>query len=267
MDNPSTPSVTRSDEKGTIPLYGYRIVNRYPHDPEAFTQGLMIADGYLYESTGLWGASTVRKVRLQTGEVVASVRLDPTLFGEGLTEWSNVLIQLTWRAGRALMYDRNDLNVLGEFKYEGEGWGITKWGSFLIMSNGSSELRFLDPSTFTVVRRVRVRDGNAPVDLLNELETVESELFANVWGSDWIAIISPEGGLVVGWVDLSGLRREIRGERRADVLNGIAYDPDGGRIYVTGKLWPELFEIELVPRAAHSGPSPTSVKSVNSKKQ
>jgi len=261
IDSASVSSNTLSDEKGTIPVYGYRIVNRYPHDPEAFTQGLMISDSYLYESTGLWGASTVRKVRLQTGEVIASTRLDPGLFGEGLTEWGNTLIQLTWMAGKALIYDKNDLNVLGEFGYEGEGWGITRWGSYLIMSNGSSELRFLDPSTFSVVRRMRVLDGDTPVNRLNELETIENELFANVWGSDWIARISPESGLVVGWVDLTDLRGEMRSKGRVDVLNGIAYDPTESKIYVTGKLWPELFEIELVPRAAHSGPSPRSVES------
>ena len=260
-DTPITESKHHTEKTEKVPVYGYRIVNRYPHDAEAFTQGLVMLDGYLFESTGLWGASTVRKVRLRTGEVVASTRLDPRLFGEGLTAWRNVLIQLTWKAGRALIYDRKHLNVLGEFGYEGEGWGIAQYGSSLVMSNGSSDLRFLDPSTFRVVRRIRVMDGNAPVARLNELETIENELFANVWGRDWIARISPETGRVVGWVDLSDLCREMRSRRRVDVLNGIAYDPSAGGIYITGKLWPELFEIELVPKAAPSRLSPESVRS------
>jgi len=253
--NVSTSSGTHSEDKGTTPVYGYRVVNRYPHDPGAFTQGLMISDGYLYESTGLWGASTVRKVRLETGEVLASRRLDARLFGEGLTDWSNILIQLTWRAGKALIYDKNDLSVLGGFEYQGEGWGITRWKSFLVMSDGTSELRFLDPSTFSVVRRLRVLDGDTPVERLNELEAIGDELFANVWGIDRIARISPESGRVTGWVDLSDLKQEMHGTGRVDVLNGIAYDR--GKIYVTGKLWPELFEIELVPA---TGPTQKSTK-------
>ncbi|HXH25386.1 MAG TPA: glutaminyl-peptide cyclotransferase [Vicinamibacterales bacterium] len=226
------------------PVFGYEIVNRYPHDPEAFTQGLIYRDGFLYESTGLHGRSSLRKVRLETGEVVARREIDRRYFAEGLTDWGDRLIQLTWESNIGFVYDLSSFTLLRTFDYPGEGWGITHDGRRLIMSDGTPALRFLDPATFRETGRLVVRDGGRPVDDLNELEFVEGEIYANVWLTDRIAIIAPDSGRVSAWVDLGGLlpRRTLRGD---DVLNGIAYDAARKRLFVTGKLWPALFEIRV----------------------
>ena len=226
---------------------GYRIVHTYPHDDQAYTQGLIFRDGYLYESTGRYGRSTVRKVRLETGEVVQQRAVDAEYFAEGLTEWRGELLQLTWRSGLCFVYDSKTLGIRRTFSYSGEGWGLTNDGTSLILSDGSSTLRFLDPKSFREARRVVVMDGNTPITQLNELEFVRGEVLANVWHSNRIARISPADGRVVGWIDMSGL---LSSPARLDgeaVLNGIAYDPAGTRLFVTGKLWPKLFEIEVVP--------------------
>lgn len=235
-----------ADGKDAVPVYGYRVVNAYRHDQEAFTQGLSFADGWLYEGTGLHGHSTLRQVELQTGDVRKLVKLPERYFGEGITVSSDRIIQLTWQAGTGFVYDRESFARLEEFRYETEGWGITEDGENLIMSDGSAVLRFLDPETFRETRRLEVKGPDGPVNRLNELEYVRDEIYANVWQTERIARIDPASGRVTGWIDLGGLlrREEAAG---ADVLNGIAYDRNGKRLFVTGKLWPWLFEIEIVP--------------------
>lgn len=229
---------------GRAERYGYEVVNTYPHDPAAFTQGLLYRDGFLFESTGLKGRSTLRKVELETGEVLARHIVDARYFGEGLTDWGDRLVQLTWETNIGFVYEVASLRPISTFSYRGEGWGLTHDSRRLIMSDGTPTLRFLDPSTFKETGSVAVRDGDLSVDDLNELEFVNGSIFANVWFTDSIAMIAPESGVVTGWIDLRGLLpdREARG---ADVLNGIAYDARGDRLFVTGKLWPRLFEIRL----------------------
>jgi glutamine cyclotransferase len=226
------------------PVQGYRVVHVYPHDPDAFTQGLEFADGLLYEGTGLNGQSSIRKVRLENGEVLQIKNLDPHYFGEGITLWGRTLVQLTWQSGVAFVYDRESFEPVRRFTYQGEGWGLTHDATHLIMSDGSEYLRFLDPGTFRETRRLLVRDGSTPVPRLNELEYVRGEILANVWQTDRIARISPATGRVAAWVDLRGLldRRDALG---TNVLNGIAYDSARNRLFVTGKLWPKLFEITI----------------------
>lgn len=229
-------------QQGSAPVYGYRIVTSYPHDPEAYTQGLVYRDGFLYESTGRRGRSDLRKVRLETGEVVRRIALADRYFAEGLAIWRERLIQLTWESRTGFVYDLDSFRERATFAYAGEGWGLTHDGRHLIMSDGSASLRFLDPESFEVVRRIRVRDGATPVEDLNELEYVRGEIYANVWQSDRIVRIDPASGRVRGWIDLSGLLQE---DGHHGVLNGIAFDPRRDRLFVTGKLWPRLFEIEL----------------------
>jgi len=226
------------------PVYGYDVVREYPHDPEAFTQGLVFRDGFLYESTGQLGRSTLRKVRLENGEVVQRHALASDIFGEGLTDWRSQLIQLTWVTNIAFVYDFGTFRELRRFNYAGEGWGLTHDGKRLIMSDGTPNLRFLDPATFDEQSRLNVRDHNGSVDDLNELEFVKGSVYANVWLTERIAIIAPDTGSVMAWVDLTGLRPR-KGPPGEDVLNGIAYDAAGDRLFVTGKLWPKLFEIRL----------------------
>jgi len=226
---------------------GYRIVNVYPHDPDAYTQGLIYRDGFLFESTGLNGRSTLRKVRLETGQVVQQHRLDRVYFAEGLTEWKGQLVQLTWQSQIAFVYDMVSLAPLRTIAFSGEGWGLTHDGRVLILSDGSEQLRFLEPTTMREIRRITVRSGNAPVRELNELEYVNGEVYANVWHTDRIARISPQSGRVIGWIDLRGLLSPVYRLDPEAVLNGIAYDAGRKRLFVTGKLWPRLFEIEIVP--------------------
>jgi glutaminyl-peptide cyclotransferase len=230
-----------------IPSYRYTVVATYPHDPGAFTQGLQYLDGVLYEGTGLNGRSSIRKVKLETGAVLQRRDVAPQYFGEGITVWKTQLVQLTWQSGIAFVYDRTTFAPRKTFTYQGEGWGLTHDGSSLVMSDGSSELRFLDPETFAERRRVMVTAAGKPVPSLNELEFVKGEIFANVWQSDVIARIDPRTGRVIGWIDLSGLLTP-RERSSADVLNGIAYDAARDRLFVTGKLWPKLFELRLVRR-------------------
>jgi len=245
----TAPTVTNSTQP-TIsypaPVVGYRIVNTYPHDPRAFTQGLVFADGALYEGTGLRGQSGLRKVDLKTGNILRVRQLSAHLFGEGITIYGNRVIQLTWRAKVGFVYDRKTFQLLDTFNYPTEGWGITHDGRSLIMSDGTSTLYFLDPQTFQEVDRLKVHTRDGPVSRLNELEYVKGEIYANVWKTDRIARISPESGEVLGWIDMEGLLKPEDRNSRIDVLNGIAYDVKNDRLFVTGKLWPKLFEIELV---------------------
>ena len=231
----------------SLPVYGYRVVRTFPHDPEAFTQGLQYVDGFLYEGTGLNGRSSIRKVQLETGEVVQKRDLARAYFGEGITVWKSDLIQLTWQSNVAFVYDKTTFAPRRTFKYRGEGWGLTHDGTSLIMSDGSDELRILDPATFEERRRLKVTAAGQPLRSLNELEFMNGEILANVWLTDTVARIAADTGRVLGYIDLRGLLSKA--ERDAvDVLNGIAHDAQNDRLFVTGKLWPRVFEIEIVPR-------------------
>jgi len=231
----------------SIPVYSYNIVNTYPHDPHAFTQGLVFEDGFLYEGTGgLYGNSSLRKVELETGNILQIRKLSSEFFGEGITIYGNKVIQLTWQSHVGFVYDKNSLELLQEFNYSTEGWGITHDGQHLIMSDGTSTLHFLDPQTFEEIGQLDVSGDGGPVSRLNELEYVQGKIYANVWQTDRIAIIAPATGRVVGWIDLEGLLTAEDRTEPVDVLNGVAYDADNDRLFVTGKLWPKLFEIELV---------------------
>jgi glutamine cyclotransferase len=245
----STPTVTNSTQAKRLnpaPVVGYRIVNTYPHDPGAFTQGLVFVDDVLYEGTGLRGRSSLRKIDLKTGNILLVRQLPAWFFGEGITIYGDRIIQLTWRARVGFVYDKHTFQLLAKFNYPTEGWGITHDGSSLIMSDGTSTLYLLDPLTFKEVGRLEVHDPDGPVSRLNELEYVQGEIYANVWRTDRIAKISPQTGAVVGWIELEGLLGPEDSDRQIDVLNGIAYDVKNDRLFVTGKLWPKLFEIDLV---------------------
>lgn len=231
-----------------LPVYDYRVVRVFPHDRQAYTQGLIWLDGFLYESTGQYGASSLRKVRLETGQVLERHDLEKRYFGEGLTEWGGRFYQLTWNSQTGFIYDRANLKVQGTFRYPGEGWGLTHDQKRLIMSDGTAGLRLIDPRTLRETGRLNVRAGGVPLMELNELEYVRGEIFANIYRTEMIARISPESGTVTGWIDLTGLLSEADRRIPVDVLNGIAYDAAKNRFFVTGKLWPKLFEIELFLR-------------------
>lgn len=227
---------------------GYKVIRVYPHDPRAFTQGLLYVDGHLYEGTGLNGRSSIRMVELSTGRVLQKYDLPGEYFGEGLTDWGSTLIQLTWQSHKAFVYDRFTFSLLRTFTYEGEGWGLTHDQKQLIMSDGTSYLRFLDPESFRVVRRIHVVGKNGQgIEDLNELEYVHGEIYANIWHSDRIVRIAPKTGKVLGWIDLTGLMDKQQLPNGDAVLNGIAYDAKGDRLFVTGKLWPKLFQIKASP--------------------
>ena len=231
----------------STPVYTCRIVNTYPHDSQAFTQGLVFDDDILYEGTGLLGHSSVRKVDLKTGAVLQVQRLPAQLFGEGITVFGDRLIELTWQSGVGLVYDKRSFRLLEDFRYYGEGWGLTHDGRRLIMSDGTATLRFLHPESYGEIGRITVFDGNGPVAGLNELEYVRGEVYANVWPTSRIARIDPATGRILAWVDLETLSRRNAAFNPDAVLNGIAYDPRGDRLFVTGKLWPNLYEIKVVP--------------------
>jgi glutamine cyclotransferase len=225
-----------------------QVVASYPHDRGAFTQGLIVRDGFFYEGTGLNGRSSIRKVKLETGEILRQKALEPHYFGEGITEWKGTLLQLTWQSEIGFVYDANTFERTKTFAYKGEGWGLTHDGQRLVLSDGTPTLRFLDPATFKETGAVTVRDPRGRVDDLNELEFVQGEIFANVWQTDRIARIDPADGRVTGWIDLSGLLSAAERGTPDAVLNGIAYDADADRLFVTGKLWPRVFEIRLIKR-------------------
>ena len=234
------------------PEYTFKIVRTFPHDPTAFTQGLAYRDGFLYEGTGLQGRSSLRKVRLETGEVVQQVDLAPEFFGEGIALLKNEVVELTWQSQTGFVYNLSDFRFLRRFSYSGEGWGLATNGkgnaNEIFMSDGTAEIRVLDSATLAEKRRFTVHDGENRIVQLNELEFVEGELFANIWQTDRIARISPQSGEVVGWIDLTSLLSPIYRLESGAVLNGIAYDSTRKRLFVTGKLWPSIFEIQLVPK-------------------
>ncbi|MBO0860669.1 MAG: glutaminyl-peptide cyclotransferase [Chloracidobacterium sp.] len=228
-----------------VPTYSYEVVNAYPHDARAFTQGLVFYHGVIYESTGLNGSSSLRRVELETGKVLKQIAVPTQFFAEGLALLNGRLYQLTWQTQRGFVYDLDSFNKLREFDYAGEGWGLTRDARSLIMSDGSSRIRFIDPDTFKIQRMITVQDGKRDITQLNELEYIKGEIYANIWMQDRIARIDPQNGNVNAWIDLSELRPpEARRDPQA-VLNGIAYDEDSDRLFVTGKLWPNLFEIKL----------------------
>ncbi len=226
----------------------YRVIASYPHDRQAFTEGLLIDQGVLYEGTGLNGRSDLRRVDLNTGQVQQSVPLDRKYFGEGITTWQDRIIQLTWQSHIGFVYDKATFKLLKTFDYPSEGWGLTHDDHSLIMSDGTPTIHFLDPVTLQETRRITVTDQGQPIVNLNELEYVHGEILANVWQTDRIVRISPEDGHVIGWIDLAGLLSSADRQQPVDVLNGIAYDAKNDRLFVTGKLWPKLFEIELMPQ-------------------
>lgn len=242
--------VIGSAQAAGVPLSEVRVVARYPHDPAAFTQGLVIVDGQLYEGTGQFGESSLRHVDLETGQVLERVDLPKRWFGEGITDWQDEIVQLTWRAGVGLRYERATLEPRGQFSIKGEGWGLTQDGRHWIMSDGSAELRFLDPADGRELRRLRVMDGAQSVRHLNELEYVRGEIWANLWYQDRLVRIDPTDGRVLGYIDLSNLWPVGTGRSRDQVLNGIAFDRESGLLFVTGKLWPWLYQVEVVDGAA-----------------
>ncbi len=228
----------------------YRVVHTYPHDPNAYTQGLIIVDGRLYESTGLNGRSSLRMEDLTTGRVLQSAPVPQQYFAEGLAAWGSTLVQLTWQSHIAFVYDRFTFRLLRTFQYNCDGWGLTSDSKNLILSDGTSEIRFFDPTTFREVRHIEVKDHGQPIDQLNELEYIHGQIYANVWHTDRIVRISPTTGQVLGWINLAGLLQPGEVTDPEAVLNGIAYDAAHDRLYVTGKLWPKLFEIKIVPAKA-----------------
>ncbi len=238
------------------PVDGYTILNTYPHDTNAFTQGLLFADGVLYEGTGLTGRSSLRRVDLTSGTVLQQRTLpNDQQFGEGVTLFDGKLYQLTWQAKTAYLYDKESFTLLDSFSYPTQGWGLTHDGQYLIMSDGTPTIYFRDPQTFAEVRQITVYDEQGPVSRLNELEYIEGEIYANVWHTDLIARIDPATGQITRWLDLTGLLEPGEVSHSEAVLNGIAYDAHDERLFVTGKLWPKLFEIEIVPDAVEP-PSP-----------
>ena len=236
--------------QGSTPVYTYRVIHTYPHDPTAFTQGLVFDEAEtLIEGTGLYGQSTLRRVDLQTGTILECYELPENFFGEGITLYGNKIFQLTYKENTGFIYDRQTLKVLSQFSYPTEGWGITCDETHLIMSDGSATLYLLDPHSFERVGTLPVHDENGPVIFMNELEYVEGEIYANIWLTNRIARICPQTGEVLGWIDLEGLLPDSL-IQVADVLNGIAYDAKTNRLFVTGKFWPYLFEIEVVPKGS-----------------
>lgn len=236
---------TLVDDLGRNAARTVQVVAAYPHDPSAFTQGLVVYDGKLLESTGQYGSSSLRRVDIQTGRVERLLPIDAMYFAEGIAVLGDRIYQLTWQNGIGFVYDAKTFVAERTVRYTGEGWGLTTDGTHLIQSDGTSALRFILPETFSVVREVTVTDADIPVVRINELEYVEGEVWANIWGSDRIARIEPTSGEVVGWIDLSALYPRASRLPTDDVLNGIAYDPLEQRLFVTGKNWPQLFELEI----------------------
>jgi glutamine cyclotransferase len=245
---PATRQEEAAPPASGVPVYTYEIVNAWPHDPKAFTQGLVFHDGNLYESTGHHGSSTLRRVELKTGKVKKNYNVPTEYFAEGIAILQNKIYQLTWQSHKCFIYDLKSFKLEGEFHQDGEGWGLTDDGHLLIMSDGTNQLRFLDPATFLPVRTINVLDRNHPLLDINELEYIKGEIYANIWHSDRIVRIDPSDGKITGWIDLTGLRPTNVEQDSDNVLNGIAYDEHEDRLFVTGKRWPKLFEIRLIKK-------------------
>jgi glutamine cyclotransferase len=241
--NGDRPSNTATN--APVPKYGYQIVNIWPHDSNAFTQGLILMDGKLLESTGQEGRSSLRSVELETGKILKKVDVPEPYFAEGIAVLNGKVYQLTWQHHLGFIYDSQNFQRVGEFNYDGEGWGLTTDGKSLILSDGSNRIRFIDPSSYRVTKTISVLDGNTPVRELNELEFVQGEIYANIWHDDRIVTIDPQSGHVTSWIDLTSLIPRDELQDPEAVLNGIAYDQANNKLYVTGKLWPRLFEIKV----------------------
>lgn len=247
---PESPSAVPGKRPDPV-YYTYEVIHAWPHDPNAFTQGLVFHDGDILESTGLNGESTLRDVELDTGRVLKQVSIRPEYFGEGLAVIGTRAYQLTWQNRTGFIYDVSTFKQEGEFSYDGEGWGLATDGRWLILSDGTSRIRFLDPVTFRLVREITVTAFGRPVERLNELEWIKGEIFANVWQTDQVVRIEPSSGLVRGIIDFSGLLPLDERRPDTDVLNGIAYDAAHDKLFVTGKRWPRMFEVRLLPRASN----------------
>ena len=242
----SNSSSNLSQAQSPVVQYTYDVVNVYPHDPTAFTEGLQYYKGDLYESTGLEGQSSMRRVELATGKVLQKTDVDPKYFGEGFVISGDKVIQLTYTTQIGFIYDLKTLSQTGTWNYQGEGWSLTTDGTNIIMSNGTERLKYLDPSTLSVVKTLDVQQSGLPVEYINELEYINGEIWANIWRTDSVIRIDPATGNIKGWIDLSGLLSPLeRNSKNVDVLNGIAYDQEHDRIFVTGKNWPKLFEIKV----------------------
>ncbi|HEV7745023.1 MAG TPA: glutaminyl-peptide cyclotransferase [Pyrinomonadaceae bacterium] len=237
------PTVAPPSDK--IPIYGYEILRIFPHDSNAFTQGLVFHDGNFLESTGEVGHSSLRRVEMDNGNVLQKVDVAPPYFAEGITLLKGKIYQLTWQHQLGFVYDALTFEKTGQFKYAGEGWGLANDGQSLILSDGTNRIRFLNPDNFEVTKTIAVLDGKTPVAEINELEYVQGEIYANIWHADRIARIDPNTGKVVGWINLAGLLKPGEVQDEEAVLNGIAYDEASGRLFITGKLWPKIFEIRL----------------------
>ena len=246
--NESFSLSAQAEDKSNAPVYGYKIANSFPHDIESFTQGLIMDNGVLYESTGINGRSAIKILDLETGKVIKSHKLPDKFFGEGITIIDDKIIQLTWRSKKGFVYDKDSLEILRTFSYQTQGWGITYDGKYLILSDGSDILYFMDPKSFVVVGKLEVYDQVGKVSKLNELEYIDGEIYANVWGKDLIARINPKTGYVNSWIDLTGILSKEDRKGKEDVLNGIAYNPENNTLLVTGKLWPKIFEIEIIEK-------------------
>ena len=233
--------------RAELPNYGYKVVHVYPHDPHAYTEGLFYLGGFLYESTGQVGESTIRKVRIADGAVLQSRTILPSLFGEGIVNWNDEIVSLTWQDEIGFRWKLNDFSQIGEFHYAGEGWALTQDGKNLIKSDGTPTLRFLDPLTLAETRRVEVTAEGKPVKNINELEWVKGEILANIWLTNRIARIDPNTGAVKGWIDVGNLPEAAHKAVMDDIPNGIAYDAQHDRLFLTGKDWPHLYEVKLVP--------------------
>jgi len=240
-----TAAVNARQPPQEVPTYTYEILNVWPHDPGAFTQGLTYHDGLLWESTGRYGQSSLRKVDLTTGKILERVEVPKEYFAEGMTLFQGKVFQLTWKAQRGFIYDPASFKLQTTFPYEGEGWGLTHDDQFLILSDGTNRLRFIDPADFQVKRTIAVYDHNQPLTNLNELEYIKGEIYANIWHTDRIVRLDPRSGQILGWIDLAGLLSPAERSDAEAVLNGIAYDETNDRLFVTGKLWPKVFEIRL----------------------
>ena len=235
------------------PVSGYKVVAEFPHSTSSYTEGFFYRDGLFYEGTGLKGSSAILVIEPETGKVLQRRELPPQFFGEGIIDWGHEIYEWTWQSHICFVYDRFSLRPAGQFTYSGEGWGMTRTAPAIITSDGTATLRFRDPKTFQETRHIVVKDGGNPVEQLNELEYIKGEIYANIWHSDRIARISPRDGHVIGWIDLTGLLPASRRVNAESVLNGIAYDAKNDRLFVTGKQWPAVFEIRLVPAARQRG--------------
>ena len=248
LDCQTNPSANHRAGRDPASNYGYEVVRVWPHDPDAFTQGLVFHDGKLLESTGEVGRSSLRRVEMETGKVVQRVDVPVPYFAEGITLLKGKIYQLTWQHQLGFIYDALTFDKIGQFNYQGEGWGLTNDGQSLILSDGSNHIRFIDPANFQVSKSIPVLDGSTAVTEINELEYVHGEIYANIWHADRIARIDPQTGRVVGWINLAGLLSPGEVQDEEAVLNGIAYDEASGRLFVTGKLWPKLFEIRVIQK-------------------